>query len=68
MAIATKSINAPHRYGTGWLVLSQSQAGVQYLVNAEATRCSCKGFAYRGACVHLRIVLEAQRLIEEILE
>jgi hypothetical protein len=42
--------------------------GVQYFVNADATRCSCKGFSYRGVCAHLRMVLAAQQLIEEILE
>jgi hypothetical protein len=56
MSIATKSMSTPHRYGTGWLVPSRSEPGVQYFVNAEATRCSCKGFAYRGACAHLRFL------------
>jgi hypothetical protein len=32
-----------------------------------ATRCGCKGFSYRGTCRHLRIVLEAKDLIEEML-
>ncbi len=67
MSAATKMVGSPHRYGTGWLVPSRSEAGVQYYVNADATRCSCKGFSYRGACAHLRMVLEANDLIEEML-
>jgi hypothetical protein len=67
MATATRTLGTPHHYGTGWLVPSQSTPGVQYYVNAEATRCSCKEFSYRGACRHLRIVLEANALIEEML-
>jgi hypothetical protein len=68
MATATQPIGTPHRYGEGWLVPSQTTAGVQYFVNADVTRCSCKGFSYRGVCAHLRMVLAAQQLIEEILE
>jgi hypothetical protein len=68
MATATPQRSIPHRYGNGWLVPSQREAGVQYYVNAEATRCTCKGFSYRGACAHLRTVLAVQRLIEEILD
>jgi hypothetical protein len=71
MKTATKTarkIGTPHRYGTGWLVPSQSQPGTRYYVNADATRCSCRGFSYRGHCAHLRMVVEAQRLIEEILD
>jgi hypothetical protein len=60
-------VGAPHRYGTGWLVPSATTEGVQYYVNADATRCTCKGFSYRGACSHLRIVIEANDLIAEIL-
>jgi hypothetical protein len=67
MATATKTRSTPHRYGNGWLVPSQREAGVQYYVNADATRCSCKGFSYRGVCAHLRIVIEAKALIEEML-
>ena len=67
MATATRTLSAPHRYGNGWLVPSQSTPGVQYYVNADATRCTCKGFSYVGACRHLRIVLEAKALIEEML-
>jgi hypothetical protein len=40
---------------------------VQYFVNADASRCTCKGFSYRGACAHLRMVGEAKVLIEELL-
>ena len=71
MKTATKTATqsgAPHHYGEGWLVPSQTTAGVQYFVNADVTRCSCKGFSYRGVCAHLRMVLAAQQLIEEILE
>ncbi len=68
MATATQQRGTPHRYGTGWLVPSQREAGVQYFVNADATRCSCKGFSYRGACRHLGMVIEAQHLIGEILD
>jgi hypothetical protein len=65
---ATKHLSIPHRHGTGWLVPSQSHPGMQYFVNADATRCTCKGFAYRGGtCRHLGIVLEAKDLIEEML-
>ena len=67
MATATRVLGTPHRYGTGWLVPSSTTAGVQYFVSADATRCTCKGFAYRGACAHLRMVIEAQHLIEEML-
>jgi hypothetical protein len=66
-ATATRTTSTPHRYGEGWLVPSQTTAGVQYYVDADATRCTCKGFSYRGACSHLRIVLEAKDLIEEML-
>ena len=67
MKTATPQRSTPHRYGNGWLVPSQREAGVRYYVNAEATRCSCKGFSYRGACKHLRMVSEAKALIEEML-
>ncbi|MDQ3830379.1 MAG: SWIM zinc finger family protein [Candidatus Tectomicrobia bacterium] len=67
MKTATKGLSTPHRFSNGWLVPSRSTPGVQYFVNADATRCTCKGFAYRGACKHLRIVLEAKVLIEEML-
>jgi hypothetical protein len=67
MKTATPQVGIPHRYGEGGLVPSQTTAGVQYYVNGDGTRCSCKGFSYRGACVHLRIVLKAKDLIEEIL-
>jgi hypothetical protein len=67
MATATQPIGTPHRYGNGWLVPSATTAGVRYYVNGDATRCSCTGFAYRGMCRHLKIVGEAQRLIEELL-
>ena len=60
-------VSTPHRYGNGWLVPSRSESGVQYYVNGDATRCSCKGFSYHGTCAHLRIVLEANGLIEEML-
>jgi hypothetical protein len=63
-----QQVGTPHRYGTGWLVPSQSDPGARYFVNADATRCSCKGFSYRRVCSHLRIVCEAQQLIGEILE
>jgi hypothetical protein len=64
----TQQVGTPHRYGEGWLVPSQTTPGVQYYVNADVTRCTCKGFSYRGVCAHLRTVLAAQQLIEEILE
>jgi hypothetical protein len=67
MATLTKPLSTPHRYGTGWLVPSRSEAGVQYYVNGDATRCCCKGYSYRGTCVHLRVVIEAMQLIEEML-
>jgi SWIM zinc finger len=67
MATATRALGTPHRYGTGWLVPSSTTAGVQYYVNADATRCSCRGFSYRGTCRHLRTVREAKDLIEEML-
>ncbi len=67
MATATKPISSPHRYGTGWLVPSRSLPNTHYFVNADATRCTCKGFSYVGTCRHLRIVLEAKDLIEEML-
>lgn len=67
MKIATQG-GIPHRYGDNWLVPSQTTPGVQYLVNSDATKCGCKGFSFRGACVHLRIVAEAMRLIGEILD
>jgi hypothetical protein len=47
---------------------SQTTDGVQYFVNADVTRCTCKGFAYRGACTHLRMISEAKALIEGMLE
>jgi hypothetical protein len=64
---AVTQSGAPHRYGAGWLVPSQTTPGTHYYVNGDATRCTCKAFAYRGACKHLRVVLEANALIEEIL-
>jgi hypothetical protein len=67
MATATRTLSMPHRYGNGWLVPSGTTAGVQYFVNADVTRCSCKGFSYRGTCRHLGMVIEAQHLIGEIL-
>lgn len=70
MKTATKTatqIRTPHHYGAGWLVPSQTRPGVQYHVTGDAARCTCTGFAYRGACKHLRIVLEAKVLIEEML-
>jgi hypothetical protein len=68
MTTATQQAGTPHRYGTGWLVPSQSDPGTRYFVNADATRCTCKAFSYRGGtCRHLRIVLEARALIEEML-
>jgi hypothetical protein len=67
MATASQPIGSPHRYGEGWLVPSQTTPGVQYHVSGDATHCTCKAFAYRGACKHLRIVLEANDLIAEIL-
>jgi hypothetical protein len=66
MKTATQ-VGTPHRYGTGWLVPSQRESGVQYYVNADATRCTCKGFSYRRVCAHLRMVIEAKALIEEML-
>jgi hypothetical protein len=66
-AMKTTQNGTPHRYGTGWLVPSQTTAGVRYYVNADATRCTCRGFAYRGTCAHLRTVLAAQQLIGEML-
>jgi hypothetical protein len=68
MKLATQQVGIPHRYGTGWLVPSQSDPGTRYFVNADATRCSCRGYSFRGACVHLRIAAEAMRLIGEILD
>lgn len=67
MKTATQLIRIPHRHGNEWLVPSQTTPGVQYHVNGDATQCECKGFAYRRACVHLRLVLEAKKLIEEML-
>jgi hypothetical protein len=68
MKMATQQVGTPHRYGTGWLVPSGSLPNVHYFVNADVTRCTCKAFSYRGgACRHLRIVLEAKDLIEEML-
>ena len=68
MATATRTISRPHRYGKGWLVPSQTSPGVEYFVNADVTRCTCKAFSYRGGtCRHLRIVIEANDLIEEML-
>jgi hypothetical protein len=67
MKTATQ-VGTPHRYGEGWLVPSETTAGVQYFVNANATRCTCRGFSYRRVCTHLRTVRAAQQLIEEILE
>jgi hypothetical protein len=68
MKTATQPIGSPPRYGAGWLVPSQTRRGVQYYVNAAVTRCTCKAFAYRGGtCKHLRVVLEANALIEEVL-
>jgi SWIM zinc finger len=67
MSTATKTISSPHRYGNGWLVPSRSEPGVQYYVNGDVTRCSCKGFSYRGLCAHLGMVVEAMQLIEEML-
>ena len=65
---ATQQVGIPHRYGEGWLVPSSTTAGVQYYVNADATRCTCKAFSYRGGtCKHLRIVIEAKALVEEML-
>ena len=68
MATATQFIGSPHRYGSGWLVPSRSDPGVQYYVSADASRCTCTGFSYRRVCAHLRMVGEAQRLIGEILD
>jgi SWIM zinc finger len=68
MSTSTQQLSIPHRYRTGWLIPSQSHPGTQYFVNADATRCTCKSFSYRGGtCKHLRIVLEAKDLIEEML-
>jgi hypothetical protein len=67
MAAATRALSTPHRYGNGWLVPSGTTEGMQYFVNADATRCSCRGFSYRGTCRHLRIVIEAKDLIGEML-
>jgi hypothetical protein len=67
MKTATQQIGIPHRYGEGWLVPSQTTPGVQYHVNGDATQCECKGFAYRRVCAHLRMVMEAKALIEEML-
>jgi hypothetical protein len=69
MATAAQQRSTPHRYGTGWLVPSATTEGVRYFVNADATRCTCKAFSYRGGtCRHIRTVIEAQRLIGEILD
>ena len=68
MKAATKGLSIPHRYGTGWLVPSATTEGVQYYVNADATRCTCKAFSYRGGtCRHIRIVIDSKVLIEEML-
>ena len=67
MKTATKGLSTPHRYGEGWLVPSQTTPGVQYFVDANATRCTCTGFSYRGVCAHLRMVIEAKALVEEML-
>jgi hypothetical protein len=68
MKTATQQRSAPHRYGTGWLVPSATTAGVQYFVNADATRCTCKAFSYRGGtCRHIRIVIDSKLLIGEML-
>jgi hypothetical protein len=68
MAHTTQHSRTPHRHGTGWLVPSQSQPGTQYFVNADGTRCGCRGFSYRGVCAHLRVVIEASRLVEMMLD
>jgi hypothetical protein len=68
MKTATQHSRTPHRHGAGWLVPSQSHPGTQYFVNADATRCTCRGFSYRGVCAHLRVVIEATRLVESMLD
>jgi hypothetical protein len=67
MATATQHIATPHRYGEGWLIPSRSRPGVAYYINADVTRCTCKGFAYRRHCAHLAVALAAQHLIGEML-
>jgi hypothetical protein len=67
MHTATPHIAAPHRYGSGWLVPSRTRPGVLYYVSGDLARCTCPGFSYRGACAHLRTVLEAQHVIAQVL-
>ncbi len=68
MKTATQPRSTPHRYGNGWLVPSSSDPGTRYYVNADATRCTCKAFSYRGGtCRHIRIVIDSKLLIGEML-
>jgi hypothetical protein len=57
LAHTTTQVGLPTRHGAGWLVPSLTTEGTAYFVDATARRCTCKGFSYRGRCVHLGAVI-----------